>query len=122
MFPHYALYLPLVAALGLLPLTNYAESVASNQGSTSTPPMGWNSWNHFGCNVSESTISDAMDYVVSVQLQDYGYEYIIIDDCWHANARDNITRQPVADPVHFPRGIKYLADRAHNMGLKARDS
>ncbi|WP_461643856.1 hypothetical protein [Labilibaculum euxinus] len=26
-----------------------------------TPPMGWNSWNKFGCNVSESLIMEMAD-------------------------------------------------------------
>lgn len=25
-----------------------------DNGLARTPPMGWNSWNHFGCNVSEA--------------------------------------------------------------------
>lgn len=38
-----------------------------------------------------------------------GYEYIIIDDCWLANKRDNNGRlQP--DPDRFPSGIKALSD------------
>lgn len=31
-----------------------------------TPPMGWNSWNHFGCNVSDSLIRQAAGYSTSV--------------------------------------------------------
>ncbi len=30
-----------------------------------TPPMGWNSWNKFGCNVSESLIRDVADAMVT---------------------------------------------------------
>ena len=30
---------------------------ALDNGVARTPPMGWNSWNKFGCNVSEDLIS-----------------------------------------------------------------
>ena len=29
-----------------------------------TPPMGWNSWNKFGCNVSEQLLMEAADAMV----------------------------------------------------------
>lgn len=83
-----------------------------------TPPMGWNSWNHFGCNISESTVLSAAEAIVATGLKDVGYEYVIIDDCWHAPSRDNLTRVPLADPVKFPSGIKHLADAIHSLGLK----
>lgn len=81
-----------------------------------TPPMGWNSWNKFGCNVSEGLIKSMADAMVSSGMKDAGYQYIVIDDCWQV-ARDgggNI----VADPQQFPHGIKPLADYVHSKGLK----
>ncbi|KIO27278.1 glycoside hydrolase family 27 protein [Tulasnella calospora MUT 4182] len=80
--------------------------------------MGWNSWNHFGCNISEKTILSAAEALVNTGLKGVGYEYVIIDDCWHAPSRDNITRVPLADPIKFPSGIKHLADAIHSLGLK----
>ena len=44
--------------------------------------MGWNSWNKFGCNVSENLIMGMADAMVSSGMKDAGYEYIVIDDCW----------------------------------------
>jgi len=81
-----------------------------------TPPMGWNSWNKFACNVSEQTIRSAADAIVSTGMRDAGYTYVVVDDCWHGqrDADGNIT----ADPVHFPTGIKALADYIHAKGLK----
>ena len=72
-----------------------------------TPPMGWNSWNRFACDVSESLIKSIADAMVSSGLKDAGYEYVVIDDCWQVNrdAAGNI----VADPDRFPSGIKSLA-------------
>ena len=81
-----------------------------------TPPMGWNSWNKFSCNVSEKLIKEIADAMVSSGMRDAGYEYVVIDDCWQI-ARDekgNIQ----ADPERFPSGIKALADYVHSKGLK----
>ena len=42
-----------------------------------TPPMGWNSWNKFGCNVSEQLLMEAADALVASGMKDAGYEYIV---------------------------------------------
>jgi alpha-galactosidase len=81
-----------------------------------TPPMGWNSWNKFACNVSESLIMTIADAMVSSGMKDAGYEYVVIDDCWQV-ARDE-NGEIVADKERFPNGIKYLADYIHSKGLK----
>ena len=81
-----------------------------------TPPMGWNSWNKFACNVSEDLIKRAADAMVKTGMKDSGYEFIVIDDCWQISrdAQGNI----VPDAKHFPAGIKALADYVHSLGLK----
>ncbi len=81
-----------------------------------TPPMGWNSWNHFGCNVSEQLIRDTADALASSGMRDAGYKYLVIDDCWHG-ARD-AHGDIQADPKRFPSGIKALSDYVHSKGLK----
>lgn len=81
-----------------------------------TPPMGWNTWNRFGCNVSEKLIRGAADALVTTGMRDAGYAYVVIDDCWQVG-RDAAGRI-MADPVHFPAGIKPLADALHAKGLK----
>jgi alpha-galactosidase len=81
-----------------------------------TPPMGWNSWNKFGCNVNENIIRHAADAMVSSGMKEAGYSYILIDDCWQAG-RDSLGFI-VADPEKFPSGIKTLADYVHSKGLK----
>jgi alpha-galactosidase len=80
-----------------------------------TPPMGWNSWNHFACNVSEQTIRETADAMVASGMRDAGYRYVVIDDCWQV-ARDS-SGALVADPQRFPHGIKALADYVHDKGL-----
>jgi alpha-galactosidase len=81
-----------------------------------TPPMGWNSWNKFACNVSDDMIRQMADAMVKSGMKDAGYQYIVIDDCWQVSrdAAGNI----VADPQRFPAGIEALADYVHSLGLK----
>ena len=81
-----------------------------------TPPMGWNSWNHFGCNVSDSLIRGTADAMVTSGMRDVGYKYVVIDDCWQVSRDSKGTI--VADSVRFPHGIKALADYVHSKGLK----
>jgi alpha-galactosidase len=81
-----------------------------------TPPMGWNSWNKFACNVSEATIRSTTDAIATNGMKEAGYRYVVIDDCWHGARDENgfITE----DRVRFPSGIKALADYVHAKGLK----
>jgi len=81
-----------------------------------TPPMGWNSWNKFACNVSEQLIRQQADAMAASGMKDAGYRYIVIDDCWQKSRDEN--GNIVADPERFPSGIKALADYVHSKGLK----
>ena len=81
-----------------------------------TPPMGWNSWNKFGCNVSESLLRATADALVSTGMKDAGYQYLVIDDCWQVS-RDAAGRI-VPDSQRFPSGMKALADYVHGKGLR----
>jgi len=86
------------------------------EGLAKTPPMGWNTWNKFACNVDENLIRSSADAMVSSGLREAGYRYIVIDDCWHGE-RDSLGFiHP--DPTRFPSGIKALADYVHSKGLK----
>jgi len=103
-----------VAALCYL-LTAVPDARAA-EGLALTPPMGWNSWNKFGCNVSEKLIREAADAVVATGMKDAGYQYVVIDDCWQVK-RDEKGRI-VPDPDRFASGMKALADYVHGKGLK----
>jgi alpha-galactosidase len=81
-----------------------------------TPPMGWNSWNKFGCSVSGKLIKEVADAMVSTGMKDAGYEYVVIDDCWQTG-RDK-DGNIIADTALFPLGIKDVADYVHAKGLK----
>jgi alpha-galactosidase len=81
-----------------------------------TPPMGWNSWNRFGCDVSETLVREVADALVASGMRDAGYRYLVIDDCWQV-ARDAHGRI-VVDPERFPNGMKAVADYVHAKGLE----
>lgn len=85
------------------------------------PPMGWNSWNHFGCNPTEELIKQQADAMASAntRMKHVGYQFIIIDDCWMTPNRAT-TEPPVqiADPLRFPSGMQHLSGYVHSKGLK----
>ncbi|HEX8343797.1 MAG TPA: NEW3 domain-containing protein, partial [Actinoplanes sp.] len=82
-----------------------------------TPPMGFNDWNAFGCDVNAELIQQTADIFVSSGLKDAGYQYVNIDDCWSLRERGPDGKL-VPDPVKFPEGIKGVADYVHSKGLK----
>src|ERR1041384_5246586 len=94
----------------------FTNGQAHDNGVAKTPPMGWNSWNKFACNVSEKLIREMADAMVTSGMRDAGYIYLVIDDCWQIDrdANGNI----LADPQRFPSGMKALADYIHSKGLK----
>jgi alpha-galactosidase len=81
-----------------------------------TPPMGWNSWNKFACNVSAKLLMETADAMVSSGMRDAGYEYIVVDDCWQIS-RDSMGFI-VVDSERFPQGMKAVVDYVHSKGLK----
>ncbi len=107
------LVLALVAAIFSAP---GADAQIARNSLAETPPMGWNSWNKFACNVNEDLIKSVADAILTNGMKDAGYQYVVIDDCWQMNRDEN--GFIVADPQHFPSGIKALADYVHSKGLK----
>ncbi len=81
------------------------------------PPMGWNTWNTFGADINEELVIKSAKFLCDSGLKDCGYNYVVIDDCWSLKERDENGRL-VADPEKFPNGMKYVADKIHEMGLK----
>ncbi len=106
----------LLAGTTIITLGALRRPATVPNGLARTPPMGWNSWNHFGCNVSATLIQGVADAMAGNGMRDAGYQYVIIDDCWQvARAADGTI---IADSTRFPRGIKALADYVHSKGLK----
>jgi alpha-galactosidase len=99
-----------------------SSSQITGQSPIMLPPMGWASWNAYGCNINESLVKTAADTVSGGLKRDgtlmkAGYSYINVDDCWFAPARDP-QGNLVADPIRFPDGMKALGDYIHARGLK----
>ena len=110
-----------VLALAALPLigtvTAAPPAAALGNGLALTPQMGFNDWNAYGCNVSESLIKSTADRIVSSGMAAAGYQYVNVDDCWLQNSRDsNGNLQP--DFAKFPDGISGTAAYVHSKGLK----
>lgn len=117
----------LVMCFGMLPAMAFEEAATDAQPSQAepprtmnglalTPPMGWNSWNKFSCNIDEQLIHKMADAMVASGMKDAGYQYIVIDDCWHGVRDADGFIQP--DPKRFPSGMKAVADYVHSKGLK----
>ena len=92
----------------------HSTAVAQSKPLAPTPPMGWNSWNHFGDNVTDADVRAAADAMVASGMRDAGYIYINIDDGWEdkRDAEGNIHPNS-----KFP-DMKALADYVHSKGLK----
>src|SRR5215831_2013070 len=60
----------------LLVVANAQSQVAA------TPPMGWNSWNHFAERVTDADVRAAADAMVSNGMREAGYVYVNVDDTW----------------------------------------
>jgi alpha-galactosidase len=91
-----------------------APSLGHAQQLAATPPMGWNSWNHFAAHVTESDVRSAADALVSSGMRDAGYIYVNVDDAWQGK-RD---AQGVLHPNERFPDMKGLGEYIHSKGLK----
>jgi hypothetical protein len=99
-----------------------------------TPPMGWNSWDCYGCTVNEEQTKANADYMAE-KLAKFGWQYIVVDIQWYTDSTKgfNYARVPQITldewgrllPVvtKFPsaadgKGFKPLGDYIHGKGLK----
>jgi alpha-galactosidase len=104
----------LILAAGLLSSAAPSAVLAAPAAAATTPPMGWNSWNHFEAKIDDATVRAQADAMVASGMRDAGYRYINIDDTWEG-ARD---AQGIIHPnAKFP-DMKALADYVHSKGLK----
>jgi alpha-galactosidase len=91
-----------------------SEATAQTPLVAATPPMGWNSWNHFAEKIDDTTVRAQADAMMSSGMGEAGYLYINIDDTWEAG-RD--AQGVIQTNKKFP-DMKALADYVHAKGLK----
>jgi len=101
-----------------------------------TPPMGWNSWDCFGMDITEDQVKANADYMAE-HLKHFGWEYIVLDMGWNYDEGLNTSNFRIENPPQcidsygrlvpnikkFPssaneNGLKALADYVHSKGLK----
>jgi alpha-galactosidase len=108
----------IVRAIGLIAFALIGPAlpmaIAQSEGPAATPPMGWNSWNHFADKVTDADVRAAADAMVANGMKDAGYIYVNIDDSWEGkrDAQGNIQANS-----KFPN-MNALADYVHSKGLK----
>ena len=82
--------------------------------------MGWQTWCSVGpCGEDhcfDGQIREMADTLVSSGMVDLGYNWVILDDCWHPSRDDNGTLVPF--PRFFPNGMKPVIDYVHSKGLQ----
>ncbi|KIJ67790.1 glycoside hydrolase family 27 protein [Hydnomerulius pinastri MD-312] len=81
------------------------------------PALGWNTWNAYGCSITDALVLAAANDLRTSGLMNAGYKYVNIDDCWAELERDNTTGRIVPDPTKFPDGISGIASEIHALGL-----
>ncbi len=110
---------PVCHAKKLLAMTKVHVNGAErfDNGVALTPPMGWASWNLFRHNINEDIIKEIAAAMKAAHLDELGYEYINVDDCWMSSVRDENGRLQ-GDLSTFPSGIKSLVEAVNSYGLK----
>eukprot|EP00347_Sterkiella_histriomuscorum_P019726 403340526 len=94
-----------------------STTLALNNGAGKTPAMGWNTWNKYACNISEDIIKSNANQIIALGLDQLGYKYVNIDDCWQLPARDK-DNHVQADTTRFSNGMKAVGDFLHSKSLK----
>lgn len=92
-------------------------SAPFENGAAPTPPMGWASWNLFGRRVTEDIIVQMAETMRQLRLDELGYRYVNVDDCWMSSVRDASGRLQ-GDLSTFPSGMKALVKKVNDCGFK----
>ena len=106
-----------VPVIPLIAVASASPALALTNGLAAAPPMGWNDWNAYGCNVSEQLVEQTALAMHNDGLQAAGYQYVNIDDCWMSSSR-NASGNLTANSAKFPDGIAAVASYVHSLGLK----
>ena len=95
-----------------------AAVLGYDNGEGVTPQMGWNSWNHYHCDINETVLRATADKFIALDLLKYGYKYVNVDDCWAASRDANGVIQPNTTAFSdFPAMIDYIHSKGLLFGL-----
>ncbi|KAH8676173.1 glycoside hydrolase superfamily [Xylariales sp. PMI_506] len=102
----------------LLPmLAILLDVVGATNVRTSTPPMGWNSYNYYSCSPSQEIMESNAQGLVNLGFAALGYLDVTTDCGWPAEDRDSEGRMQF-DPTLFPSGGPALGEFIHGLGLR----
>jgi alpha-galactosidase len=111
---------PIIIAMSALAFAALLASIGGTSGKTvrsPTPPMGWNSYNHYNCNPSEEIIKINAKGLVDLGFLDLGYSIVTVDCGWPSRDRDSEGRLQWNETL-FPSGPKALGEYIHDLGLE----
>ncbi len=109
--------------------TTYSDEITLTVSSSlgqPTPMMGWTSWNVYKADFAADEVKATADGFVNNGLLAAGYEYVCIDDNWHAGSNPSGSAhdgrasdgKPQYDSAKFPQGLNAITDYVHQKGLK----
>ncbi|KAJ6076029.1 hypothetical protein N7499_008010 [Penicillium canescens] len=107
-----------ILSLALLPFGINAAILKTrlDDGVAGTPPMGWNTYNHYSCSPNEKIVRSNAKALVDLGLEKLGYRYVTTDCGWTvANrlANGSLTWNETL----FPSGFPALGEYIHDLGL-----
>jgi hypothetical protein len=104
-----------------------------------TPPLGYNSFDSYNCNIYEELAMKEIDAFIE-KFAPHGYEYFVIDNGWFSSPKSTdfeglmVPLGRMSDPYtevsvdeygivqpseqFFPNGFKAMTDKLHEKGLK----
>lgn len=109
-----------------------AQNVLNENNLATKPLLGWNSYDSYNTHLDSKSALATIEVMAQKYLP-FGYEYFVIDAGWYMD--DEFlpgTFYPVkekgpiidqygvyeASKAYFPEGLKVIADKAHQLGLK----
>lgn len=97
-------------------LATLASATVQDPKVSPRPPMGFNNWARFMCNLNETLFVQTADAMVERGLLAAGYNNINLDDCWPETER-NSNNELIWNSTLFPHGMPWLGNYFHDRGF-----
>ncbi|RAL12402.1 putative alpha-galactosidase [Aspergillus homomorphus CBS 101889] len=110
LLPHFA------ATLALLATVPSTTASIERSNLLPTPPMGFNNWSRFMCDLNETLFTSTADAMLKTGLQAAGYTRLNLDDCWMATQRlpnGSLTW----NATKFPHGLPWLSSHLRSLNF-----